>query len=98
MHEKFELVRSQRQFARLLKLSQEQEKALAENPKPFLDKAYAELSRHRRLLDDIKAAASGVDEMLTPPPPGPPPYEPIERMFMRRLQRIQKLLNDEATP
>jgi hypothetical protein len=93
MHEKFELIQSQRRFARLLKLAQDQEKAFAENPRPFLDRAYEKLAKCQRLIEDIKSAASGIDEMLRPLT-GLPTWEPIERTMMRRLEKIQKILRE----
>lgn len=96
MHEKFQLAQSRRQFARLLKFSQEQEKALEENPRPFLDKAYAEVAKYRKLLDDIRAAASGLS--TSPPAPGKIEYESIESSLLKRLRKIEELLRGADQP
>ena len=94
MHEKFQLAQSRRQFARLLKLCAEQEKQLEHNPRPFLDRAYSELSKALRLIDDIKAAAYGSDEMALWKPSDPVTFEPVQVRMTRRLEKIQKLIRD----
>ena len=94
MHEKFELAQSQRKFARLLKLAEDQWKALEENPRPFIDRAYSLLSRHMQLIDDIKNAASGFDEMAVAPAAGSYVLETISDTVIKRLSKVQKLIED----
>ena len=91
MHEKFKLAQSRRQFARLWDLAEEQQRALAEDPKPFLDRAYKEVSRHRRLLDDLRAILSGMDEIRQPPSGR---METIESILDRRQRKALKLLRE----
>lgn len=90
MHEKFQLAQSRRKFARLLRLSQEQEKQLEENPRPFLDRAYDEVTKHRQLLEEIREAANG----LSSAPPNE--YQSIEAGLLKRLRKIQELLSAAA--
>jgi len=95
MHEKFKLIQSRKQFARLLKLCDDQEKALAEDPRPFLDQAYKQLSQALKLVDEIKAVAYGCDEILRPYNPNEPiTFQSPQDTAFRRLEKVKKLISD----
>jgi len=95
VHEKFQLIQSRRQFARLLDLCEQQEKALAEDPGPFIDEAYKRLSKALKLVDDIKAVAYGSDEMMRPYNPNEPiTFQSPRDVAFRRLEKVKKLISD----
>lgn len=98
MHEKFQLAQSRRQFARLLNLCEEQERQLTEDPRPFLDHAYKEISKTRRALDDVKAALYGTDEMVRWDPSIMPRFESPEAKLHRRIEKAKAVIAELECP
>lgn len=90
MHDKFKLAQSRRQFADLFSLAQDQEKALAEDPRPFLDRAYREVVRHRKLLADVRAALMGIEISER----SSVQFETTESRILRRQRKALDLLRN----
>lgn len=96
MHEKFALRQSQAQFARLMKLSEEQRKALKDDPMPFLYRAQSEVARCRRLLDQLRSVLDGCETFLESPDPRI--CESLTTILHRRNQRALLLISDYYAP
>lgn len=91
MHDKFKLARAQQQFSRLMGLCEQRSKELRENPEPYLAMASAEISRHRHLLNEVRAALLGSDEFLQDPG-FVDRFESPTSILLRRQQKALALL------
>lgn len=96
MHEKFALKQSQMRFARLMDLSEQQRAALEADPTPFLDRAYNEVFRCRKLLDGLRMVLGGCETFLERPDPRI--LESLTTILHRRNERAMQLISDYYAP
>lgn len=89
--DRIKLARSRVMFSRLLRLSEQQSKDMEAKPGAYIDRAYEEVSKARRLLSDLRWILTGGPEMMEPYDP----YQPIrfESVLIERHRKAMDLID-----